>query len=80
MRNVTLKKGLAILETVAAQARDFSLSEVAQLTGLDKSDACRLLRTLVSTGYVTQDPRNRQYRVGLRTLDLSASLLSRTEP
>jgi DNA-binding IclR family transcriptional regulator len=79
MRNVTLQKGLAILETMAAEARDFSLAEVAELTGLDKGHACRLLQTLVSMGYVMQDPGSRRYRVGLRTLELSASILSRME-
>ena len=76
MRNTTLQKGLLILEAMALEARDFSLSEVASLTGVERSHACRLLQTLVSMGYVVQDPASRRYRVGLRTLELSAGTLS----
>ena len=75
----TLEKGLLVLETLAAEAREFRLAEVAALTGLDKSNACRLLQTLVAKGYVTRDPDTRKYRIGLRTLELSASILSRME-
>jgi DNA-binding IclR family transcriptional regulator len=75
-RNTTLQKGLAILETMAMDARELSLAEVASLTGLEKSRACRLLQTLAGTGYVVQDPKSRRYRIGLRTLELSSGILS----
>ncbi|HPJ99613.1 MAG TPA: helix-turn-helix domain-containing protein, partial [Candidatus Hydrogenedentes bacterium] len=79
MRNKTLQKGLLILEALAEEARDFSLAEVAAMSALGKSQACRLLQTLAAMGYVVRDPRTRRYRIGLRTLELSASVLSRME-
>ena len=79
MRNKTLQKGLLLLEALAAEARDFSLAEVAAMVALDKSQTCRLLQTLAAMGYVVRDPRTRRYRIGLRTLELSASILSRME-
>ncbi len=79
MRNKTLQKGLVILEALAAEARAFSLAEVAAMVGLDKSQTCRLLQTLAAMGYVIQDSRTRKYRIGLRTLELSSSILSRME-
>lgn len=79
MRNNTLEKGLLVLETLACEARDFPLVELARLTGLEKSHACRLLQSLVTRGYVIQDPKSRKYRIGLRTLELSSSILARME-
>ncbi|MBN2307640.1 MAG: IclR family transcriptional regulator [Candidatus Hydrogenedentes bacterium] len=79
MRNATLQKGLLLLETMAAEAREFTLAELAQLTGLDKGHACRLLKTFVANGYVNRHPRTRRYWIGLRTLELSHSILSRME-
>ena len=79
MRNKTLQKGLLILEALAAEAREFSLAEIASMVALDKSQTCRLLQTLAALGYVIRDPRSRRYRIGLRTLELSSSILSRME-
>jgi DNA-binding IclR family transcriptional regulator len=78
-RNSNLLKGLAVLETMAAEAREFSLAEVAELTGLDKSHACRLLQSLVEAGYVVRNSQNRRYHIGLRTLELSSSILARMD-
>ncbi len=77
MRNKTLQKGLLILEALSAEARDFALAEVAAMSALGKSQTCRLLQTLAAMGYVVQDPSTRRYRIGLRTLELSSSILSR---
>jgi DNA-binding IclR family transcriptional regulator len=79
MRNKTLQKGLTILEAVATEARDFSLAEVAAMVALDKSQTCRLLQTLAAMGYVIRNPKTRRYRIGLRTLEVSSSILSRME-
>ncbi|MCP4645566.1 MAG: helix-turn-helix domain-containing protein [bacterium] len=75
-RNSNLQKGLYVLETMAAEARGFSVAEVANLTGMDRGHACRLLKTLVDRGYVVQDTGSREYRIGLRTLELSSEILS----
>lgn len=79
MRNVTLQKGLVLLETLASEARDFPLSELAAVTGLDKGHACRLVQSLVAMGYAVQDPATRAYRIGLRTVELSSGILTRMD-
>lgn len=78
-RNVTLQKGLLILETLAAEAREFTVTELAELTGLSPSQTCVLLATLVAADYVVRNPQNRRYRIGLRALELSSDILARME-
>ena len=78
-KNVTLQKGLLILETLAAQAREFTVSELADQIGLGRSQTCELLATLVAADYVVRNPRNRRYRIGLRPLELSSDILARME-
>ena len=78
-KNVTLQKGLLILETLAGEAREFAVSELAAQIGLGRSQTCEMLATLVATGYVLRNPRSRRYRIGLRTLELSSDILSRLE-
>jgi DNA-binding IclR family transcriptional regulator len=79
MPNATLEKGLIVLEHLAADAREFSLGEISKLTGLTRSHACKLLATLVSHGYIMRNPSTRGYQIGLRTLELSSSILERME-
>lgn len=79
MPNVTLEKGLLVLETMAADAKEFSLGEISELTGLSRSHACKLLASLVSRGYVVRNGATRGYQIGLRTLELSSSILERME-
>ncbi|NLO75059.1 MAG: helix-turn-helix domain-containing protein [candidate division WS1 bacterium] len=78
-RHVTLRKGLLILETLAAEAREFSVTELAERIGLGRSQTCEMLATLVETGYVLRNPHTRRYRIGLRTVELSSDILSRLE-
>jgi IclR family transcriptional regulator, KDG regulon repressor len=78
-KNVTLQKGLLVLETLAAQAREFTVSELAEHIGLGRSQTCELLATLVASDYVVRNPQNRRYRIGLRPLELSSDILARME-
>jgi DNA-binding IclR family transcriptional regulator len=68
----TLIRGLSILETLAA-ADELGLgpSAIATEVGLDKATVMRLLRTLMETGYVTQDPVSRRYRLTGKILRLA---------
>ncbi len=79
MANATLEKGLIVLEAMAREAREFSLTEISELTGLTSSNAHKLLSTLSNQGYVLKNPATRGYQIGLRTLELSASILDRME-
>jgi DNA-binding IclR family transcriptional regulator len=65
----TLARGLDILETLAAaDETGLNLSGVAEAVGLDKATVSRLLHTLASTGYVTQNEDTRRYRLTAKIL------------
>ena len=68
----TLSRGLSILETLAA-ADELGLgpSAIAAAVALDKATVTRLLRTLIETGYATQDPESRRYRLTGKILRLA---------
>lgn len=51
-----------------------SVTELAQDLGMHKSTVHRLLATLAGLGYVLQDPVTERYSLGLKVLDLAASL------
>ncbi|MGI5868383.1 MAG: IclR family transcriptional regulator [Kiritimatiellia bacterium] len=74
--NNTLANGLNLLETMASDGREYTVKELASRTSLPASNVCRLLKTLVASGYLQQDPKTRQYRVGLRVLTLSNARLA----
>lgn len=66
----TLAKGLQVLEAVARAARPCGVSEVARATGLTRSNAHRLLRTLSDLHYLSHDTENGRYGVAPPLLEL----------
>ncbi len=73
--NNTLQNGFTILEYLAADADECSVKELAEHFSLPPSHVCRLLKTLVETGYVEQTPGSRKYRISLKILALSNARL-----
>lgn len=71
--NVTLVKGLKLLELLALQERPMGVTEIARELGVAKSNAHRLLQTLVMLGFVTQDAERGSYFPALRTLQLGSA-------
>lgn len=67
-------KALDLVEAVA-HASDDGLGgmEAAQLAGLDKSTASRLLRALTEAGWLMRDPRSRRYHSGRVLLSIARS-------
>jgi IclR family pca regulon transcriptional regulator len=72
----SLRRGLALLSCLGREGRPIGLSELAAVSGLDKATVHRLARTLVESGYLTQDPDTRSYSLGLRVLDLGFATLA----
>jgi IclR family pca regulon transcriptional regulator len=70
----TLAKGLAVLAAFGEQRPAMTLSEAAAAAGLSRAAARRVLRTLFSLGYVTQD--NRRFSLAPRILELGFAYLS----
>jgi len=73
----SLARGLAVLRAFAPDAREMTLSEVAQRTGLTRAAARRFLLTLASLGYVASD--GRRFRLTAKVLELGFSYLSSLE-
>ena len=63
--NNTLYNGFKLLDFLAVSAELVSVKELAEHFQLPNSHICRLLKTLVETGYVEQDPATRKYRISL---------------
>jgi DNA-binding IclR family transcriptional regulator len=68
----SLGRGLRILETVASSGGATTLAETVRRTALHRSTAHHLLQTLVSFGYLHQDPQTRGYRLTAKLFRLTA--------
>ena len=73
----SLARGLAVLRAFSRDAREMTLSEVAQRTGLTRAAARRFLLTLETLGYVAID--GRRFRLTPKVLDLGFAYLSSME-
>ena len=70
----SVEKGFAVLHAFRAGQRDLglrdlSLSQISQISGLDKSASQRFTNTLVELGYLEKDMRTRRYRPALGLID-----------
>jgi IclR family transcriptional regulator, acetate operon repressor len=68
----SLQRAFDLLERLADAGGEASLSELAATTGLPLPTIHRLIRTLVTLGYVRQN-RNRRYTLGSRLIRLGES-------
>lgn len=75
----SLERGLRLIETVALNAGALSLAEATRRTGLHRSTAHHLLQTLVSLGYLRQDPDTRGYQLTAKPFGLTGRLWSREQ-
>ncbi|SBW05843.1 Transcriptional regulator, IclR family [uncultured delta proteobacterium] len=74
--NLSLAKGLAILELIAARNGALTLTDIARTLNLDKATAKRFLSTLIDLGYITSIPVGKTFAVSLKTVQLGYSALS----
>ncbi len=72
----SLDRGLQILEYIANHDGPVRLVELAQLIGIEKSSACRLVLTLADRGYVRQDPETTGYLLDEKVFELAGRLAS----
>jgi IclR family transcriptional regulator, acetate operon repressor len=68
----SVDRSLAILEHLSGGPQ--SVSEVAEALGIHKSTAFRLLATLETRGFVTQEAERGKYRLGMTLIHLAASI------
>ena len=75
----SLGRAFAILEEVALHREGIGLADLSKLVGLHNSTTFHLAKTLVSLGYVRQEPDSKRYRIGGPLFALAASALDEIE-
>jgi len=70
----TVNKAIDILEIFLQKEGEFRLTELADLTGLDKATAYRLASTLVKRRFLRQAKKNGKYSLGLKMVDCSFAI------
>lgn len=73
----SLERGLAVMNSFSGDRANQTLSEVAQVTGLTRATARRVLLTLAELGYVHKSSRS--FSLTPKMLDLGYSYLSSLE-
>jgi DNA-binding IclR family transcriptional regulator len=73
----TLDKGLHVLGALSEDgASSMNLTTLSRSLGMHRTTLFRILGTLQARGYVTRDPDNDGYRLGVRVLSLASSVLA----
>jgi IclR family pca regulon transcriptional regulator len=72
----SLRKGLEVMEAFSSHRPRLRLQEVAQRTNQPKATAYRLLRTLMSLGYIRYDQSTMEFYLGPRVMSLGFTVLS----
>ena len=66
----SLERAFAVLESFRDREAQ-GITRIVESTGLPKTTVHRIVRTLTELGYLEQDPRTAEYRLGLRFLSLA---------
>ncbi|EES72352.1 IclR family transcriptional regulator [Paenibacillus cisolokensis] len=69
----TLERALFILECLSKKKGGGGISELSETTQLPKSTIHRILETLQTYGFVTQDPDSDKYFIGLKAIEIGMS-------
>ena len=75
----SVEKAFQILGAFESRQRSLSLTEIAEISGLDKSAAQRFTYTLAALGYLKKDRDARRYTIGPKILSLGM-IYMRTDP
>src|SRR5215813_9901216 len=72
----SLGRGLQILNIVMSAGRGIGVTELAVELGVDKSSASRLVKTLVSYGYLQPEPGTRRFVTGVRLMQIGWQMMN----
>ncbi len=75
----SLRRGLHVLSLFSREQPTLTLSEIVQQSNLNKTTAFRIVSTLETAEYLSRDPQTRQYRPGLKVLQLGFTAVSSLE-
>lgn len=76
----TLSRGLEILELFSGDDAELSQSDIAARCGLPMPTIHRLVKTLVTHGFLEAVAGGRNYRIGPAVLRLAGPLIARSDP
>jgi IclR family pca regulon transcriptional regulator len=71
----SLEKGLRVLEAFDSTEQFHGLTEIAHMSGMDKSSAQRFTYTLAQLGYLEKCPRTKRFALGKKALGLAFNYL-----
>jgi DNA-binding IclR family transcriptional regulator len=77
--DTTFVKGLQVIEAMAREPQLTGVSELARHLGLTKSNAHRLLQTLVACGYARNLEQSGRYELTLKVWELGAAVIARLD-
>jgi IclR family KDG regulon transcriptional repressor len=69
-------RALTILDLLGKSPGELGITEISQELQLHKSTVYRLIATLVSSGYVQQNPQTEKYRLGIHLAELGMTVLN----
>lgn len=72
----SLERALDILECFSFQNRELSLSDIVQMTGLNKTTVKRIAVNLVARGYLQLNPASKYYKLGMRLFEFGGIIFS----
>ncbi len=79
MPNQSIQRGARILSLFSYSRPRLKVSQIAREIGLAVGTAHGLVRTLEQEGFLSQDPRTREYRLGMRLHELGSIHLATLE-
>lgn len=77
--DTTILKAIDILDALSRGAEPRGVSDLARDVQLTKSNVHRILKTLASRGFVTQDPQSARYCLGLRLWEFGTVAVDRLD-
>jgi len=69
--NRSLERALSILNALSSERPILSLAQLSETLNLSRATVLRLCSTLISFGFLRQDPLSKHYSLGLRILELA---------
>ncbi len=77
--DLTLLKGLRVLDHLARNNEPLGVSDLARELGLTKSNAHRTLQTLADAGYISRVDQRGRYACTLKLFELGSAVVARTD-
>jgi DNA-binding IclR family transcriptional regulator len=68
-------RALDILELVSGSQKSLTLSQIAYISGINRTTVFRFVQTLGSRGYLMKNNDRNEYQIGLKILPMAAKLL-----